>query len=53
MNPEPPANEAWFWSAGWQAAEAEAEADIREGRTRAFDSMDDMFAEFDAVRGED
>lgn len=47
-----PADEAWFWAPGWQAAEAEADADLREGRTRTFDSMDDMFAEFDAVRGE-
>lgn len=47
-----PAEEAWFWTPGWQAAEAEAQADIAEGRTRTFDSMDDMFAEADAVRGE-
>lgn len=48
-----PADEAWYWTPGWQSAEAEAEADIREGRTRAFDTMDDLFAEIDAVRGED
>ncbi|MFC7380656.1 hypothetical protein [Sphaerisporangium rhizosphaerae] len=48
-----PADEAWYWTPGWQSAEAEADADFREGRTRTFDSMDDMFAEIDAVRGED
>lgn len=52
MIPEPPADEAWFWNAEWQAAEAEADADIQAGRTRVFDSMDAMFAEFDAIRGE-
>ena len=46
-----PADEAWYWTAEWQAVEAEADADIRAGRVRTFDSMDDMFAEFDAVRG--
>ncbi len=48
-----PADEAWYWTPGWQSAEAEADADIREGRTRAFDTMDDLFAEIDVVRGED
>ncbi|MFC0865810.1 hypothetical protein ACFHYQ_26270 [Sphaerimonospora cavernae] len=47
-----PAEEAWYWTPGWQSAEAEADADAREGRTRAFDSMDDLFAEIDTVRGE-
>ncbi|WP_204018290.1 type II toxin-antitoxin system Phd/YefM family antitoxin [Sphaerimonospora thailandensis] len=48
-----PADEAWYWTPGWQAAEAEADADIREGRTRVFDSMDDLFADIEAVRGDD
>ncbi len=48
-----PTEEAWYWTPGWQAAEAEADADFREGRTRVFDTMDDMFAEIDVVRGED
>ncbi|MEV0590712.1 hypothetical protein [Nonomuraea cavernae] len=47
-----PAEEAWYWTPGWQSAEAEADADAQEGRTHAFDSMDDLFAEIDAVRGE-
>ncbi|MGJ6965178.1 hypothetical protein ACSDR0_25030 [Streptosporangium sp. G11] len=48
-----PADEAWYWTSGWQSAEAEADADTREGRVRTFDSTDDMFAEIDAVRGDD
>jgi antitoxin (DNA-binding transcriptional repressor) of toxin-antitoxin stability system len=47
-----PAEEAWYWTPGWQSAEAEADADFREGHTRVFDSMDDMFAEIDVIRGE-
>ncbi|WP_182904191.1 type II toxin-antitoxin system Phd/YefM family antitoxin [Microbispora sp. H10830] len=46
-----PADEAWYWTPGWQSAEADA--DIREGRTRSFENMDDLFAEIDALRGED
>ena len=52
MNAEAIADEAWYQDAGWQAAEAEADADIRAGRVRTFDNMDDMFAEFDGVRGD-
>jgi hypothetical protein len=37
---------------GWQTAEAEADADLAAGRSRTFDSMDDMFEEFDTVRGD-
>ncbi|MBG0816939.1 hypothetical protein [Planomonospora sp. ID82291] len=47
-----PADEAWYWTPGWQAAEAEADADAREGRTRVFATADGLFAEFDTVRGD-
>ena len=47
-----PADDAWYWTPGWQAAEAEADAEFREGRSRRFDNMDDFFAESDAIRGE-
>ncbi|MDF2708196.1 MAG: hypothetical protein K0R62_3848 [Nonomuraea muscovyensis] len=47
-----PADDAWYWTPSWQQAEAEAEADYREGRTRVFETMDDLFAEVDVVRGE-
>ncbi|MFF3438383.1 hypothetical protein [Streptosporangium sp. NPDC002721] len=48
-----PADEAWYWTSGWQSAESEADTDVQEGRVRTFDSMDDMLAEIDAVRGDD
>jgi hypothetical protein len=48
-----PADEAWYWGSGWQEAEAEADADLAAGRSRRFDSMGEMFEEFDAVRGDD
>jgi hypothetical protein len=44
-----PAEEVWYWTSGWQAAEA----DIREGRTRAFETLDDLLSEMGTVRGED
>jgi hypothetical protein len=43
----------WYRTPDRQTTEAGVDADFREGRTRAFDSMDDMFAEIDAVRVED
>jgi len=36
--------DAWFWSAEWQQAEAQAQKDITEGNTREFDSVDDLLA---------
>ncbi|WP_182879217.1 hypothetical protein [Microbispora sp. H10949] len=48
-----PSDEVWYWTSGWQSAEAEADEEIREGRTRSFATMDDLFAEIDAVRAED
>lgn len=45
-----PVEDAWYWTPGWQHAEAEADADIRDGRTRSYENIDEMFAELDAVR---
>jgi hypothetical protein len=45
-----PISEAWYRDPGWQAAEAEADADIAEGRTRTFDNIEEMLEEFTAVR---
>jgi len=36
--------DAWFWSPEWQKAEAEAQADIDEGRVVEFDSVDELLA---------
>ncbi len=48
-----PISEAWYRDPGWRAAEAEADADLVAGRTRTFDSMEEMFEEFAAVRGDE
>ena len=37
-------DQAWFWSEEWQAMEAEAEADLREGRYTDFDTFDDLIS---------
>jgi len=34
--------DAWFWSSEWQKAEAEAQDDIASGKTREFESVDDL-----------
>jgi predicted transcriptional regulator len=34
----------WFWTAEWQAAEREAEADLAAGRVEAFDNDADFLA---------
>jgi AbrB family looped-hinge helix DNA binding protein len=36
------ASQAWFWTAEWQAGEAEAEADLTAGRMETFDSGDEF-----------
>ena len=35
-------DQAWFWTRRWQAAEREAETDLRRGRTRKFGSMREL-----------
>ncbi|MDI6711397.1 MAG: AbrB/MazE/SpoVT family DNA-binding domain-containing protein [Bacillota bacterium] len=42
-----PAEQAYFWSEEWQAAEKEAEYDIRNGRTRSFENVDDLLEDLD------
>jgi hypothetical protein len=34
----------WFWSAAWQEAEKEAEADLAAGRYETFDTMEEFLA---------
>jgi hypothetical protein len=34
--------QSWYWSAGWQRAEREAEEDLRAGRYKDFSSMSDL-----------
>ncbi|MHC5902879.1 AbrB/MazE/SpoVT family DNA-binding domain-containing protein [Streptomyces sp. S6] len=37
-------DQAWFWTARWQAGEREASEDIAAGRTTRHEGVDDMFA---------
>ena len=39
-----PSSQAYYWTPKWQLGEAEADADIRAGRVRSFDTMDDAIA---------
>jgi AbrB family looped-hinge helix DNA binding protein len=40
-------SQAYFWSADWQAAEREAQADIDAERVRSFNSVEDLIADLD------
>ena len=42
-------DQAWFWKERWQKLEAEADRDISEGRTKAFDSVEDLFHEIEGA----
>ena len=35
-------SQAYFWTKRWQEAEKEADEDIRTGRVKAFDSVDEL-----------
>lgn len=39
--------QAYFWSAEWQEAEREAQADLDADRSRRFDSVEDLIADLD------
>lgn len=36
--------DAWFWTSGWQQAEAQAQKDIESGNVSEFESIDDLLA---------
>jgi AbrB family looped-hinge helix DNA binding protein len=40
-------DQAWFWKERWQKLEAEAGRDIIEGRTKTFESVEDLFHEIE------
>ena len=45
--------QAWFWSAEWQAQEKKTDEDIAAGRYKDFTSMDDLISDlFSARRSE-
>lgn len=39
---------ACFWITDWQQAEREAQADLDEGRSQRFDSVEDLIADLDS-----
>jgi len=39
--------QSWFWQEKWQNLEAQAEADIREGRVKSFGSVEELFDEIE------
>lgn len=39
-----PADQAWYWTPGWQDGERQADADLAAGRTRAFGSDEEFLA---------
>ena len=41
-------DQAWFWTAEWQAKEREADEAIARGEVRTFDSFDDFADEVEA-----
>lgn len=43
-------SQAYFWTKDWQAAEAEAEADIKVGRVKVFDSADALIEDLERPR---
>jgi AbrB family looped-hinge helix DNA binding protein len=40
-------DQAYFWSPQWQAAEREAEEDIKAGRVKAFPSVEELIDDLD------
>jgi len=41
-------SQAYFWTQEWQAAEREADEDIRAGRMQTFESVDELLADLEA-----
>jgi antitoxin MazE len=40
-------SQAYFWTKKWQDAEKEAEEDIKAGRTKTFDSVNDLLKDLE------
>jgi AbrB family looped-hinge helix DNA binding protein len=48
-----PAETAWFWAEGHQAAERDADADLTTGRHTTFDGPDELLAHLERLHGSD
>jgi AbrB family looped-hinge helix DNA binding protein len=48
-----PASQRWFWTEEWQTGEQEANEDIKAGRMKSFDNVDDLIAELNSDEIED
>jgi AbrB family looped-hinge helix DNA binding protein len=48
-----PDSERWFWTEEWQKGETEANEDIKAGRMKSFDNVDDLIAELNSDEIED
>jgi len=42
-------DQAWFWKDRWQKLEAEADRDISEGRTKTFETVEDLYHEIEGA----
>ena len=40
-------SQAYFWTEEWQKGEVEAEADIKAGRVKTFDSVEELLEDLD------
>lgn len=40
-------DQAYLWTKEWQEAEKEASEDIKEGRVKTFDSVEELMADLD------
>jgi AbrB family looped-hinge helix DNA binding protein len=40
-------SQAYFWTRKWQQGEREADEDIKAGRVKAFDSVDELISDLD------
>ena len=48
---ETTSDQSWYWTETWQAMEAEAARDLREGRYRAFSTVDELIESLDSETG--
>lgn len=41
-------DQSWYWTERWQKAEREADEDIKAGRVKAFDNVEDLIRELNS-----